>query len=131
MPGSMSNADPSTVLPWSLCKAFGHSREYVVIENEYVNGESQRHKLVETSRKSWRLSKRLTPGQLQTLRSFYDARKGPHQAFYFYDPTETIPKFTKTPSGTIGRYIVRFAGAWEQTIGIGRADAEISLIQLA
>jgi hypothetical protein len=68
---------------------------------------------------------------LATFRDFYDARKGPQQPFYFYDPWETNPKFTSTPSGGTGRYVVRFEGAWEQMVGPGRADAGISLVELA
>jgi hypothetical protein len=65
------------VLPQSLCRAFVHSREYPVQVNEYRNGEAQRGRLADTSRKRWRLGKRLTPDEIQTLRDFYDARKGP------------------------------------------------------
>lgn len=133
MPGSVQNAVPVTVLPHSLCKAFGHAREYIVIENEYRNGESQRGKLTETSRKHWRTERRLTPALLAQFRDFYDARKGPQEAFYFYDPWDTNPKFSHDPTGTatIGRYTVRFDGYWEQMVGMGRADAMISLVELA
>jgi hypothetical protein len=67
MPGSVQNAAPTTVLPQSLCRAFTHSREYPVIENEYRNAESQRSVLPTTnSRKQWRLAKRLAPAALLT-----------------------------------------------------------------
>lgn len=94
MPGSVQNAAPSTVLPQSLSRAFAHDRAYPVIENEYGNGEFQRSALATTSRKQWRLAKRLAPAQLAALRDFYDARKGPTEPFYFYDPYETNPKST-------------------------------------
>jgi len=106
MPGSVANAAPSTVLPNSLCRAFVHTREYPVIDNEYRNGESQRSAQAATSRKKWALTKRLTPSQLATLRSFYDARNGIHEPFHFYDPYDTNPKFSGTgparrsPAGT-------------------------------
>ena len=133
MPGSVQNAVPVAVFPHSLSRAFGHAREYIVIENEYRNGESQRSRLVETSRKRWRLSKRLTAAFLQQLRDFYDARKGPEEPFYFYDPWDTSPKFSHDPTGgaTAGRYTVRCEGYWEQMVGMGRADIEITLIELA
>jgi hypothetical protein len=132
-PGSVSNAAPATVLPWSLCTAFSHSREYAVIENEYKNGESQRSKLVSTSRKRWTTARRLTPAILEDFRDFYDARKGPHEPFYFYDPWDTSPKFSYDPTGaqTTGRYTVRFDCPWTQTVGMGRADIQISLVELA
>ena len=94
MPGSVQNAVPATVLPNSLCRAFARSQEYPIIENEYRNGESQRAVLASTSRKRWRLAKRLTPALLLELRDFYDARRGPTEAFYFYDPYDTNPKFS-------------------------------------
>ncbi len=133
MPGSVQNASPSTVMPWSLCKAFGHSREYSVIENEYRNGESQRGLLVQTSRKSWRTSRRLTPTVLALFRSFFDDRRGETEAFYFYDPWETDPKFSFDPTGQAvpGRHVVRFDGGWKQMAGMGRADAEIAIVELA
>ncbi len=133
MPGSVQNAAPTTVLPWSLCKAFGHSREFAAIENEYKNGESQRSRLAETSRKTWKTSRRLTPSVLATFRAFFDARRGPTEPFFFYDPWDADPKFSYDPTGTSlpGRYIVRFEGAWEQSVGIGRADVDLTLIELA
>ena len=133
MPGSVQNAVPVAVLPHSLSRAFGHVREYIVIENEYRNGESQRSRLVETSRKRWRTARRLTPTLLGAFRDFYDNRSGPLEPFYFYDPWDTSPRFSYDPTGvaTAGRYTVRFEVAWEQSVGLRRTDLEISLIELA
>jgi len=133
MPGSVENAAPSTVMPWNLSTAFARSQEYPVLESEYPDGNSQRSVAATNSRKRWRLAKRLTPVQLQALRDFYDARKGPQQPFYFYDPWETNPKFSYDPTGQAaqGRYIVRFEGAWEQSAGIGLIEVTIELVELA
>ena len=133
MPGSVQNAAPSTVLPQSLCRAFTHERAYPLIENEYKNGESQRSVLATNSRKRWRLTKRLTPAALQTLRTFYDARNGTTEPFFFYDPYDTNPKFSYDPTGqvTTGRYTVRFDGAWSQSDDIGRLNTEIALVETA
>jgi hypothetical protein len=133
MPGSVQNAAASTVLPWSLCKAFGRSQEYAVLENEYRNGESQRSLLVQTSRKIWRTARRLTPSVLGQFRTFYDARKGPTEPFWFYDPWETDPMFSYDPTGQslFGRHVVRFDCGWEQMVGMGRADVEIAIVELA
>ena len=133
MPGSVQSAAPATVLPNSLSRAFVHSREYPLLENEYRNGESQRSVQATNSRKRWRLAKRLTPALLQALRDFYDARNGPQEPFYFYDPYETSPKFSYDPTGvaTPGRYTVRFTGEWSQTAGLGRSDMNVELIELA
>ena len=132
MPGNVPNAAPATVMPARLSRVFAHAREYIVVENEYRNGESQRSRLVEASRKRWRLAKRLTPALLQQLRDFYDARLGAQEPFYFYDPYETVPKFSHDPTGTAtqGRYTVRFEGPWEQMVGMGRGDVGISLVEL-
>ncbi|MBZ5618906.1 MAG: hypothetical protein LAQ69_09315 [Acidobacteriia bacterium] len=133
MPGSVLNAAPATVLPLSLCKSFVHERAYPLIENEYKNGESQRSVLAATSRKRWRLTKRLPPVVLQTLRNFFDARDGSTEPFYFYDPYDTNPKFSYDPTGiaTVGRYTVRFNGDWQQSSGPGRSDVQIELLELA
>ena len=133
MPGSVLNATPATVPPQSLPRAFVHERAYPLIENEYKNGESQRSVLATNSRRRWRLAKRLTPTALQTLRDFFDARNGSTEAFYFYDPYDTNPKFSYDPTGvaTTGRYTVRFNGDWQQSSGLGRSDVQIELLELA
>jgi hypothetical protein len=104
-----------------------------VLDNESRNGESQRCGEATNSRKRWRLAKRLTPVQLATLRDFFDARKGPTEPFYFYDPYETSPKFSHDPTGqaVTGRYTVRFAGAWEQNTSLARTDLSLELMELA
>ncbi|MBM4035280.1 MAG: hypothetical protein FJ291_26345 [Planctomycetes bacterium] len=133
MPGSVQNAAPSTVMPWSLCVAFVRSQEYPAQENEYRNGESQRSVLATNSRKHWSLAKRLTPAQLQALRDFYDTHHGPQEPFYFYDVWETNPNFSydTTAQATQGRYTVRFEGAWEQSAGIGLIEVTMELVELA
>ncbi len=129
MPGAVQNAAPTTVMPQSLSRAFAHERGYPVIEN----GESQRSALASNSRKRWRLGKRLPPAALQELRDFYDARSGPTEAFYFYDPYETSPKFSHDSTGTAttGRYTVRFNGEWNQASDPGRSSVNVELIELA
>lgn len=137
MPGSVQNAVPATVLPQSLCRAFIHSREYPVLGNEYRNGEAQFSAQATSSRKRWDLAKRLTPPQLAVLRNFYLARKGPLESFYFYDPFEPAAgqpigsNYDPTGLNTPGRYVVRFDGPWSESVGLGRADVSVTLIELA
>ena len=133
MPGSVENAAPSMVLPWSLSRAFVRSQEYPVLDNEYAGGESQRSVLASNSRKRWRLSKRLALAELAALREFYEARKGPQEPFYFYDPWDANPKFSYDPTGQAvpGRCTVRFEGEWNQSVGFGRAAVQIALIEVA
>ena len=110
-----------------------HPRAYPVLKNEYRNGEAQRSAQASASRKKWTLTKRLTPPQLAALRTFYDARKGTHEPFYFYDPYETNPKFSYDPTGVAvtGRYTVRFDSDWSQSLTPGRSDVDVQLIELA
>ena len=133
MPGSVANAVPTGVLPWSLCKTFVHSREYTVQVNEYKNGESQRGLVTETSRKSWKTARRLAPARLEEFREFFGDHRGPLEPFYFYDPSETSPKFSYDPTGAsvIGRYTVRLDSPWSQVINVARADAPIEITELA
>lgn len=133
MPGYLRYPVATAVLPNALSRAFSRADEFLVADNEYANGESQRKVEGATSRKRWRLTKHLTPDRLEELRAFYEARKGPTEPFYFYDPYETIPKFSHDPTGTAlgGRYTVRFDCAWEQACGLGRSDVSIELIELA
>jgi len=133
MPGSVQNAAPLTVMLSGLSRSFAHERSYPVVESEYRNGESQRAVQATNSRKRWRLAKRLSSAQLASLRDFYDTRKGPTEPFYFYDPYETNPKFAHDPTGqaVAGRYTVRFAGEWNQSLDLGRADVNVELIELA
>ena len=132
MPGAVQNAVPSTVMPWSLARSFVHDRNFPVEENQYQNGESQRDKQADTSRKRWRLAHRLAPTDLAALLAFYDARNGPHEPFYFYDVHDTSPKFAYDETGveTTGRFTVRFDCAWRQTVGIARADVEIAITEI-
>jgi len=133
MPGSAENAAPFTVLPWSLSTAFARSQEYPVLDNEYAGGESQRSVHASNSRKRWRLAKRLPSAQIQALRDFYEARKGPTEPFYLYDPWETNPKFSYDPPGQAlqGRYTVRFEGDWAQWCGMGRAEVALEMVEVA
>jgi hypothetical protein len=133
MPSSVQTTAPTTVLPASLSRSFARAQELATHENNYADGTSYREKLVETPRRRWRLVKRLTPAQLQELRDFYLARKGPTEPFYFYDPYEINPRFAHDPTGTslYGRYTVRFAGPWEQSTPFARADVAIELIEIA
>lgn len=120
-------------MPWSLCVAFSHSRQYPLQVNEYMNGESQRQLQASTSRKSWKLARRVTSDQLALLRAFVEARKGPTQPFYFYDVWETSPKFSYDATGVAvaGRYVVRFDGPWSHALNIARIDVSaFSLIEI-
>ncbi len=135
MPASIQNASPGavSVLPYSLCSAFARNHEWHVAEVEYANGESERRSLTTTPRRSWSLSKRLTAAELTALRNFVIARKGV-EPFYFYDGTETNPKWSWDASGatTQGRYtVVVQAPSWSQSLNMARHDASgIELVEV-
>jgi hypothetical protein len=133
MPGSVANAAPSTVLPKFLCSAFQESREIALQQNEYRNGESQRALQVSSSRRQWTLSVRLPATAMDALRTFYLARRGPLEAFYFYDPFAVTPigsNWDGTGASATGRITVRFAGGWEQSMGMARTDAPVRLVEI-
>ena len=138
MPGSVANAVPATVLPQTLCAAFRHSRNYPLVLNEYRDGTAQRELQAASSRKSWVLAKHLGETALGTLRTFYEARKGGKEAFYFYDPYSPATgqpvgsNYDGSGTSTTGRHTVRFNGDWSQSVETpGRFDAEFGLIELA
>lgn len=135
MPGSVTNASPSSVLPRSLCTGFVENRAWASRVNEYNDGSRQSSALVATSRRAWTLRKRLTAAQVADLWAFWTAHQ--HTAFYFYNPFEPasgqLPGSNYDQSGAsiVGRYTVRFDGEWNQTMTLGRTDCEINLIEVA
>lgn len=106
--------------------------------NEYRDGTAQVSLQSASSRKSWVLAKHLGETALGTLRTFYEARGGGKEAFYFYDPyspsTGQPVGSNHDPTGvsTTGRHTVCFRGDWSQSVETpGRFDAEFGLIELA
>lgn len=132
MIGSVQVAVATTVLPFSLSKAFVREEEYKTVSNHYAGGEQQVNTLVSQPRRRWRQGKRLTAPQMDDLQKFYDARKGETEAFYFYDPfgdwENAAPFFhDETGASATGRYKVRFVGSLRtQMLGrFGTADLEL------
>jgi hypothetical protein len=109
-----------------------------VLVNEYRDGTAQRSLGSASSRKSWVLSKHLGETALGTLRTFYEARKGGLEAFWFYDPYSPATgqavgsNYDGSGTSTQGRHIVCFRGDWSQSTETpGRFDAEFGLMELA
>ena len=90
MPVSVERAAPTAVMPASMCGTFVREQQVPVTECGYPDGSSRRNTLAASSRKRWRLPKRLTPAEPATLRDFHEARKGAHEPLYFYDPANRI-----------------------------------------
>jgi hypothetical protein len=129
MPGSVNPAVSIGTLPHSVSTKFTEAHGIPMSINEYHDGASQRTALASEGRRTWKLSKRLDVVNLALLRSFWESAKG--GAFYFYNPPETIPPYTPTPSGTAGQYLVRFNNDWSQTNSMARIDTEIELVEIA
>jgi hypothetical protein len=135
MPGNLALFTAADVFPISLSSLFEHSRAYTVVGNEYQNGEQQvrlHAGASPQSAKRWQLRKRLTAAQITTLRTFFLAHKV--EAFYFYDPLDTAPKFHPDPTGVsaIGRYKVVFASQrWSESMGPVRGDVDLELVEVA
>lgn len=126
MPANINNAVSAGVMPYTLATAFSESRTYPVQVNEYVDGCSQRRVLASTSRKRFRISKRLTTAELNALRLFYISNVG--KAFSFYPFKKD---FDATGQNSTGRYLVRFEGPWSETSELGRNGLQIELAEVA
>jgi hypothetical protein len=136
MPGSVGYAavgSPARVLPYGLCRSFAHRREVAIQANVYRGGESQVGLLVtaQSFRCYWSQSRRLSPDDIATLRSFFATCSGPYLAFYFYDTAnEKAAVYDATGAATTGRYTVRFEGAWSESREIYRGVVPVSLVQV-
>jgi hypothetical protein len=130
MPGNVRNAMATVTMPATLSTQFVREQGFPVQVSVYRDGRSQREAQADTPQRQWRLAKRLAPVSLAELRAFYEARGGPLEPFFFYDPYETDPPFAPAPAGDAGKYIVRFEGSFEQQSGIARADVNVTLVQV-
>ena len=138
MPGSLQPAAPAGVIPASLCTAFTESREYAQLQNQYHDGTVQRSQLSQTSRRTFRLSKRLGAADLGTLYAFWVAKQGGLIPFAFYNPFEVAAghdigsNYDPTGNGTQGRVTVVFRGPWAQATDIARTNVQsLELVEVA
>jgi hypothetical protein len=130
MPGNLQNAAPSAVMPPSLCTAFSESREFAQLQVQYHDGTTERSQLAQTSRRSFKLAKKLTSSLALTLKAFWDGQQGGVVPFLFYNLAEGA--YDATGNSTLGRYTVVFRGNWAQTTGILRSDVpQLELTEVA
>src|SRR5450631_4244225 len=128
MPGNLTQSEPNSVLPASLCTAFTELREYAHLQNQFHDGTIQRSQLAQTSRRTFRLSKRLSSSLLSALYSFWVSQNGGLTPFVFYNPFDVASgqqigsNYDPTGSSTQGRVTVVFRGNWAQTTDIERTD---------
>ena len=83
MPGNLVQSEPNGVMPSSLCTAFTELREYAQLQNQYHDGTIQRSQLALTSRRTFRLSKRLSASVLSALYSFWVSQNAGLTPFAF------------------------------------------------
>lgn len=117
-------------MPFMLARHFVARREYLATENSYRNGERQVGLLVSTSRKTFEMTAALTAAELQTLRELYDATNSGLDPLYFYYGPETSPPYSSNPSGSDGRYTVRWESEWNQRVGIARSEVSMLLVEV-
>ncbi len=138
MPGNLQAAAPSGVFPASLCTAFTELREYAQLQNQYHDGTIQRSQLAQTSRRTFRQSKRLSASALATLYSFLASHNGGLTPFLFYNPFEVLAgqqigsNYDPTGNGTQGRVTVVFRGNWAQSTDLCRTNVQgLELVEVA
>jgi len=126
------------VMPASLCTAFTELREYAQLQNGYHDGTIQRSQLAQTSRRTFRLSKRLSSSLLAALYDFYVSQNGGLTSFAFYNPFEVLAgqqigsNFDPTDTNTQGRVTVAFRGYWAQATDLARTNVQgLELVEVA
>lgn len=121
MPGNISYAAPSSVMPFTLCTMFQESRSYDVLYNQYSgDGTQEIGQLAQSSRRMYKLSADLTAAKALALKAFYDSVEGGLKPFYFYNPFEVGlgvrvgANYDPTGKSAQGRVTVVFRGSWAQ-----------------
>src|ERR1035437_4940527 len=138
MPGSLQPAAPAGVIPATLSTAFTEMREDAQLQNQYHDGTVQRSQLPQTSRRTFRLSKRLCAADLGALYAFWVAKQGGLIPFAFYNPFEVAAghdigsNYDPTGNGTQGRLTVVFRGPWTQATDLARSNVQgLELVEVA
>ena len=110
-------------------------RAYEQIVSVYHDGTRQAGQLAQTSRRTFKLSRKLTVTTLATLKAFWDAAGGGLTPFIFYNPFDGTPvgsNYDPTGASTVGQYFVRFSGNWSQATDMQRTTVpSLALVQVA
>lgn len=122
MPGNIVITAPVTVMPMGLMSLFQEEMERKAFVDEgYAQGESTRVARTIFSRRRFRVARKLTKDEAESLRTFYiSTRDG--RPFWFYNLIECVPVGDWDESGgsPVGRYAVVWDGPLVQSVGIGR-----------
>jgi hypothetical protein len=130
MPGNLIQPEPNGVMPASLCTAFTEVREFSQLQNQFHDGTIQRSQLARTSRRTFRLSKRLNASALSALYNFWVFQNGGLTAFCFYDPFDVAAgeqigsNYDPTGTNTQGRITAVFRGNWTQATDVARTNLQ-------
>jgi len=127
MPGNITHATPTAVMPARLARAFQESLRLEANLNMYPDGSSDRLALAQNVRHYFAMTEGLTASDWVTLKNFFLQWQG--KAFYFYNLRETVPPFTWDPTGAnpVGRYTVVFDGSWSDTYQAARTAVTLAL----
>jgi hypothetical protein len=138
MPGNLVQSAPNGVMPASLCTAFTELREYAQLQNQFHDGTIHRSQLAQTSRRTFRLSKRLSASVLSALYSFWASQNAGLTPFAFYNPFDVAAgqqigsNYDPTGNNTQGRVTVVFRGNWSQATDIARTNLQaLELVEVA
>src|SRR5690606_16816607 len=86
MPGNVGNAAPVNVMPFTTARRFVQTIVREVDQVAYPDGRRETATRFGSARRAWELGVRLTPAELDELRTFFAANA--HKAFLFYDAAE-------------------------------------------
>ena len=138
MPGNLVQPAPNGVMPASLCTAFQELREYAQLQSQYHDGTTQRSQLAQTSRRTFKLAKRLSSTALATLYAFWISQQGGVTAFAFYDPFDVLSgnqigsNYDSSGNNLQGRVTVVFRGSWAQATDPALTNvAGLQLVEVA
>ncbi len=141
MPGNLGFAQPSGVLPKSLCAAFTETRVLPMLVKQYHDGSTERSLIqdgvnVPESVRAWKQSRKLGDAAAAELLAFFEQQQGGLIPFYFYDPYEALPgqpigsNWDASGASVTGRHTVVFLGDWSQTTNVGRSEAAIEFMEV-
>jgi len=144
MPGNLSAAAPSAVMPQGLATAFNESLEYPLLWNSYHDGTVHSSLIADGVNaprpvRTWKLSRLLNTSQLAALQTFWETTVlGGLRPFYFYDPNQPATgqrvgsSYDPTGASAQGRVTVRFEGNWQHVTGIARHQVpKLMLVEIA
>jgi hypothetical protein len=138
MPGNLIQSEPNGVMPLSLSTAFTELREYVMFQNQLHDGTILKSQLAQTSRRTFRLAKRLNASTLAALYNFWVSQNGGLTAFAFYIPFDVAAgqqigsNYDPTGNNTQGRVTVVFRGNWAEATDIARTNVQrLELVEVA